>query len=161
MRQTFLLDENIIYHAIRGVDEHNQPDTTTAELLVAIAKICHGIFVHQHLLDAYNKALKSLRDYPPRSPIALFFVKQLLYNSSKRGAVRQGELPPLPLAARKPPAVPREDEWVVQAALISSPILVTNEAGLRDSVNGHRDALGLRAMDAREALNFAESEHVP
>jgi hypothetical protein len=158
VRQTFLLDENIIYHAIRGVDKHDQPDTSAVELLVAIAKICHGIFVHQHLLDAYNKALKKLRDYPPRSQAAQFFVRELLHNSLKRGFVRRDKLPPLPEAAREPPAVPREDEWIVQTALISKPILVAHDSRLRVSVKAHRAVLGLTAMDAGEALELAKSE---
>ena len=159
MRQTFLLDENIIYHAIRGVDRHDQPDTTAAELLKAIRVICHLIFVHPTLIEKYQKALKKMREDPPRHQEANDFLKQFLYNDLKR-VLNYGELPPLPDAAREPPAVPREDEEIVQAALISNPIVVTDEPGLEDSVNAHHDILGLTAMDAGEALVFAESERV-
>jgi hypothetical protein len=155
VRQTFLLDENILYHAIRRVDKHDNPDSTAADLLAAIARICHGIFVHQWMLDAYNRALRNLRDYPPRSALALLLVKQFLYNSLKRGVIEQGELPALPAGV----VVPAEDEMVVRAALISRPVIVTADSELQEAVN-RQPSLGLTAMDARAALAFAQSEPV-
>ncbi len=157
MRLTFLLDENVLYHAIRGVDRHDKPDTTAAELIESISRICHRILVHQCLLDRYNRALRKLRDYPPRSNEAQAFVVGLLHNTFKRGSVENCELPPLPPGVQ----IPSEDAEIVRAALISKPILVTNDSKLRDSVIAHSEALGLRAMSAQEALNFAESEPVP
>jgi hypothetical protein len=153
VRQTFLLDENIIYHAINGVDEHDLPDLTAAELLVAISRICHRIFVHQDLIDRYNKALRRLREEPPRSPAALRFVSQLLYRSEKQSWA-QGPLPELPEGL----VVPGEDRDVVRAALLSRPILVTNDRRLGEAVNGYQQVLGLKALSARGALEFAKSE---
>ncbi len=153
MRQTFLLDENIIYHAINGVDEDDQTDPTAADLLAAIAKICHGIFVHQSLIDRYNKALHKLSQYPPHSLAALNFVKQLLFRADKQNWA-YGKLPALPETV----GIPTEDRDIIRAALVSKPVFVTNDQDLRNVINHHHHVLGLRALDAQEALEFAKSE---
>jgi rRNA-processing protein FCF1 len=153
VRQTFLLDENILYHAIQGVDRHDQPDQTAAELLKAIATICHAIFIHKYLVERYNSALKRLRERPPRSDVALDFVKQLLHNSAK-AIWEYGHLPDLPENL----TLPDEDRDIVRAALISKAILVTNDSKLRETVNAHYQILGLKALDAGEALELAKSE---
>jgi hypothetical protein len=63
-------------------------------------------------------------------------------------------LPELP----KNVSLPYEDRDMVKTALISRPILVTNDSGLRDAVNAQYEVLGLKALDAREALELAQSE---
>ena len=153
MRLTFLLDENIIYHAIRGVDKHDQPDPTAQELVTAIARICHLIALHPYLIERYTIALEKLGEHPPRSDRALNLLKGLIHNSSKL-ACEYDELPCLPKGVQ----LPREDEDVVRTALISKPVVVTNDSGLRDAINNHHEKLGLKALDARGALELAESE---
>jgi hypothetical protein len=153
VRLTFLLDENILYHAIRGVDQHDRPDPTAAELIKAIATICHGIFVHQSLLDRYSRTLRKLREYPPRSLDAQNFIKQLAYNSAKQ-RWEYGDLAALPESV----SIPEEDRDIVRAGLISRPIMVTHDSGLKDAINTHRDVLGLTVFNAREALELARSE---
>jgi len=152
VRQTFLLDENILYHAIRRVDKHNIPDSTAAELIDAIGEICHVIFVHPTLIDRYQTALKKLRQHPPRSEEAKDFLKQLLYNNLKR-TLEYSELPDLPPGVQ----VPRKDEHIVRAALISRPTIVAEDSDLLEAINNQPE-LGLQAMDARMALEFAKSE---
>lgn len=152
MRQTFLLDENILYHAIRRVDKHDKPDSTAAELTDAIGRVCHVIFVHPWLIERYQTALKKLREHPPRSLAAQNFLTQFLHNNLKR-VCGYGELPPLPVGVE----VPREDENIVRVALISHPVVVAEDTELREAIRNH-PALGLRAMDTREALEFARSE---
>jgi hypothetical protein len=153
VRLTFLLDENILYHAVRGVDKHDRPDPTAAELLRAIAAICHGIFVHKCLLEKYSNALQKLRENPPRSLEAQNFIKQLLHNSAK-AIWHYADLPALPEGV----TAPQEDLDIIRAALLSRPILVTNDSGLRRAVKRHQDLLSLNALDAREALKLAQSE---
>jgi len=152
VRQTFLLDENILYHAIGGVDKHDNPDSTAAELVVVIAEMCHVIFVHPKLIERYQIALKKLRQHPPRSEEAKFFINQLLYNSAKR-TCEYGELPPLPAGVQ----VPSEDSDIVRAAMISNSAFVTSDSGLLNAIK-NQPSLGVKAMDAREALEFAKSE---
>jgi hypothetical protein len=153
VRLTFLLDENIVYHAIRGVDKHDQPDPTAQELITAIAKICHGISVHSCMNDRYQTVFKKLREHPARSSAAVRFLRELLHNSSKR-AYEVAHLPILPQGVQ----LPREDEEIVRAALISRPVIVTADEELEDAVNNHYERLGLQALDAVKALALAESE---
>lgn len=152
MRQTFLIDENILYHAIRGVDKHDKPDSTAADLIEAIGRICHVIVVHPILIQRYQTALKKLREHPPRSEEVKYFLKQLLYNNLKRTCEYE-ELAPLPAGVQ----LPSEDRDIVQAALISHPVVVTADSELEDAIKSH-PALGLRAMDTHKALEFAKSE---
>jgi len=154
VRLIFLLDENILYHAIRGVDKHDQPDLTAQELVEAIAKICHGISVHPCLSERYQTTFKKLREHPPRSSAAVRFLRELLHNSSKRG-YEMGDLPLLPQGVQ----LPREDEEIVRAALISKPVIVTADEELEEAINSQQEKLGLQALDAVRALELAESEN--
>ena len=153
MRQIFLLDENILYHAIRRVDKNDRPDSTAAELLVAIGRICHRVAIHDpEILERYHSAPKKSGEHPPRSPVALYFLKQLAYNPSKR-VMEHGEMPVSPPDFEKP----RKDEHIVRAALISRPVVVTADSDLEQAIREHPH-WGLKAMDARVALEFAKSE---
>jgi hypothetical protein len=51
--------------------------------------------------------------------------------------------------------IPHEDRYVVQAALASRPIVVTDERRLRDAINGKHSLLGLKAITPSEALELA------
>jgi hypothetical protein len=152
VRLTFLLDENILYHAIRGVNEQNNPDTTAADLLDGIGTICHVIFVHPWLIERYQRALKKLRQDPPLSDEANNFLRQLLYNNLKR-TCEYGAQPDLPADIN----VPAEDVDLVRAALITHPIIVSADAELREAIQS-QPALGLRVLDARGALDLARAE---
>jgi hypothetical protein len=147
------LDENIVHHAIKRVDRHDRPDSTAAELLEAIGRICHLVVIHvPEMLGRYHTALMRAREDPPRSPEALYFLKQLAYNSSKR-VLEYGELPAAPADFMEP----SEDEHIVRAALISHPVIVTADSDLEVAIEEHPH-WGLKAMDAHEALEFAKSE---
>ncbi|HTV53453.1 MAG TPA: hypothetical protein VMI06_00895 [Terriglobia bacterium] len=110
--------------------------------------------MHRYLLGRYNKALRRLGENPPLSLVAQNFIKQLLHNSAK-ATWHYADLPALPEGV----AGPQEDLDIIRLALISRPILVTNDSGLREAVKGHHDLLSLDALDAHEALELARSEH--
>ena len=78
MKHRFLLDLNIIYHAVRGVDRHDLPDTTCTELLLLIGKNCHRIVVNTYLYDEYLSRLRDLFAVKAPSLSPIFFVNQLL-----------------------------------------------------------------------------------
>ncbi len=150
MKHEFLLDENVIYHAVRGVDAQDRPDTTAAELIGAIGRICHVITIHTITLDKYWDALQRLLREPPRAFHPVRFIKEFMNNSEKR-RLEYDELPKLPPGV----TIPRKDEWIVQAALISRPIVVTADDGLREAITKAEAILGLSALDPHEALDFA------
>lgn len=150
MKHRFMLDLNIIYHAILGVDEHNAPDSTCAELLRLIGQNCHKIVVNTYLYEEYLPRIYSLYNTkaPALQPIS--FVNQLLFKAEK--FIQETEqLPEIPADV----VVPNEDILIVRSALLSHPSLVAADEELREAVNGQTQ-LGLRALSPSQALQLAQ-----
>lgn len=149
MKHRFLLDENILHHGIKGVDRHDNPDSTATSLLRLIAKNCHRIVLNPELLDRYKVQLKKLeRERAPALEPA-FFLRELLHKSEKR-TLEYDDPPELPPGL----ILPQEDVPVVRAALLSKPLVVTADEELSESIN-NQAIFGLRAISAEEALPFA------
>jgi hypothetical protein len=148
VKHRFLLDENILYFAIYGVDEHDRPDQTSTELVRRIGANCHRIVVNQFLVDRYWHHLTGImRDGKRgRAMEPVSFVVQLLKNSEKLGR-EHDECPELPAGV----VVPAEDVEIVRLALLAQTTIVTGDSDLRSAVNGAQ-ALGLRALAPSEAL---------
>ena len=151
MKHKFLLDENILYFAINGVDENDAPHETSTILVTRIGLNCHTIVVSQFLLDRYwvhiNHILRQGRRARALEPVV--FINQLLKNSQK-WAVEWSECPPLPGGV----VVPAEDVAIVRLALLAGARIVTGDSDLRLAVNGSA-ALNLQAVTPSEALVFA------
>lgn len=145
-----MLDLNIIYHAVRGVDEHDRPDTTCAELLRLIGQNCHKIVVNEYLFGEYLTRLMGLFQTKAPALPPIDFVQQLLFKAEKF-VQEMGELPAIP----KGVDLPREDIEIVRSTLVSQPILVAADGELRDAVNGS-PILGVRAVRPAEALVLAQ-----
>jgi len=144
------LDENILYHAIRGVDRHVQPDLSARDLLALIVKNCHTLVLHPDLEGRYRKHLAKLQyDRPPNLELVSAII-QLLHNTSKR-AWEYEALPSLPQGVD----IPTEDPHIVRAALISRPIVVTDDEKLWKAI-ASQPILGLEARyPAAQALELA------
>ena len=151
MRHNFLLDENILYHAIRGVDLHDQPDDTATRLVLTIVEVCHSLVIHNDLRVRYLKILGKLKYEGAPYLAPAYFFNQLLRRADKR-TIQYGDLPDLPEGCSD---VPRKDEYLVQAALISRPLLVTADEPLYNAIRNHPE-LGIEALKPREALERAE-----
>ena len=147
MRQRFLLDENVLFHAIRGVDRHNNRDDTAARLIFTIVRVCFVIVIHDVVRVRYLRKLNELMGERSSFLAPTYVFNQLLKRADKR-IFQYDELPSLPAGT----AVPRKDEFLVQAALISRPIIVTADDKLRDSIR-NQPALGLTALSPQEALD--------
>jgi hypothetical protein len=152
VRHKFLLDENILYHAIRGVDRHNEPDATAARLILTIAEVCHSLVIHQQVLIKYIKILDKLKQ--ERSPFLppASFINQLLRRLEKRD-IQYDDLPGLPTGCD----VPKKDEYLVQAALISHPLFVTADEPLYNALKNHPE-LGIEVLWPHEALERAKEK---
>jgi hypothetical protein len=149
VKHSFLLDENILYHSIKGVDLNGNLDLTAMELVVLIAKNCHSIRYNAFLLGRYRNHLANLKNEPQKFLQPAFFETFFFGNSLK--AVREDANPPhLPTSAN----IPNEDIDVVRAALISRPKFVTNDPDLRDAINACQ-ALHLTAITPAQAVQFA------
>lgn len=152
MRLNFLLDENILYHAIRGVDLHNQPDETAGRLIQTIVEVCHSLVIHEAVRVRYIKILNVLKHEKSRFLQPTYFFNQVLRRAEKR-SFEYEELPTLPEGCSD---VPRKDEYLVQAAMISRPLLVTSDEALYNAIKNHPE-LGMEVLRPHEALQRAQS----
>jgi len=149
VRLTFLLDENILLHAIRAVDRHNNRDETAARVILTIVEVCHSIVIHHEVMVRYIRKLNGLKGErsPFLSPSYLF--SQLLKRSDKQ-ILQYDDLPPLPTGVK----VPAEDEYLVRAALISRPLVVTADEELYGAIRS-QPVLGLEVLWPNEAVERA------
>jgi hypothetical protein len=122
-------------------------------LIDLIGQNCHRIIVDRTMAKKYDSHLTELFGRPEfQTPTALFLAS-VIHNSQKF-SIETSEPPEIPVTVVN--AIPKEDRYVVRAALISHPIIVTDEEKLRDRINDHSDLLGLRAISPSEALRLAE-----
>lgn len=126
MRHKFLLDENILYHAILGVDRFEKPDDTATRLILTIVRVCHSLAIHDVVRVIYIKKLNELKHVRPRHLPPAYLFNQLLNRSDKR-TFEYEDLPALPEGCSD---IPRKDRYLVQAALISHPLFVTADEPL-------------------------------
>lgn len=150
MKHLFLLDENILYLAVKGVDEHGQPDLTSSDLLERIGQNCHRVFFHAVLADKYWGHLSQLKlEGSFLLDGVVRFIVQFMKNFDKQ-AWSYEELPNLPEGV----VVPREDLHVARIALLTSATLVSCDKKLRDSINNRPD-LWKHAVTPQDALAIA------
>lgn len=151
MKHRFLLDENILYFAIYGVDEHDHADQTSTELVRRIGANCHRIVVNNFLRQRYwvpiNQAIREGRRPKAMEPVS--FIVQLQMNSEK-WSLELSDCPELPEGV----VVPGEDLDIVRLALLAQTKIVTGDGKLRAAVNGS-PVLGLQALTPGEALVLA------
>jgi hypothetical protein len=112
VKHRFLLDENVLYHAIRGVDRHNNFDLTCTELLVRISRNCHKIIVSTFLWQRYTVRVNALKQHRPGVLQPAFVLGELIYNSAKFVA-EYNNPPQLPASCH----IPAEDVDIVRAAM--------------------------------------------
>lgn len=151
MRHNFLLDENILYHAIRGVDLHDQPDDTATRLIQTIVEVCHSLVIHEVVRVRYIKILDRLKGQRSRYLSPAYFFNQVLKRAEKRSFEYEG-LPTLPDECGD---VPRKDEYLVRAALLSHPLLVTSDEDLYKALKKHPE-LRIEVLWPDEALQRAK-----
>ena len=153
MKQRFLLDVMVVMFAIKEVYEGDVPDRTCAVLLDCIAENCHGIVSDREVRRRYDIRISELFAQPSYQVRTALFLTGFVHNSQK--FIIEGADPPeiRPDAAR---GIPPEDIYVVRAALISRPIIVTAERRLLNGVNRNAAALGLRAITPADALELAK-----
>jgi hypothetical protein len=145
----------VIYFAIKEVYEGDVPDRTCAELVQQIGQNCPAIVVDMKVKERYDQHLMGLFRQPRYQTQTALFLANVVYNPSKF-VIETSE------PAGLPPSVigdiPQEDRYIVCAGLISYPIIVTAEQGLRNAINKHREALRLTAITPAEALRLAKAQ---
>ena len=151
MKYRFLLDINIVYYAVKGVDENRRPDETCVDLFRLIQLNCHTVRMDDVVLRKYKEHLDWLQRDRESVVESLRLVISLFQNSQK-AVLEPGEPPGLPLGIQ----VPQKDEYVVRAALMSQPTVVTSDNALKRSISQHSATLGFTAVGPAEALELAK-----
>jgi hypothetical protein len=153
VKHRFLLDIMVLYFGIKGEDAQRRPDKTCANLMEQIGENCHRIVVDKTMSKKYDSHLAELFGKPQYQVQTALFLATVVHNSGKF-FIETPEPPEIPAAVME--AIPKEDRYIVQAALISHPIIVTDDQKLRDRINAHSNALVLTAVSPSDALALAK-----
>jgi hypothetical protein len=151
VKHRFLLDINIVYYAVKGVDENRRPDETCVDLFKLILLNCHTMRMDDVVLGKYKEHLAWLQRDRESVVESLRLVISLLQNSQK-AVLEPGDPPSLPQGIQ----VPQRDEYVVKAALMSQPTVVTSDNALKRSISENAATLGFTAVGPAEALELAK-----
>jgi hypothetical protein len=143
----------VLYFAIKEECEGGVPDRTCVDLVQLIVENCHGIVVDKEVNRRYDRHLSGLFSQPQYQTQTALFLADVVHNPQKF-VVETSEPPELPSSLIGD--IPREDRYLVRAALISFPIIVTAEKRPLDGINKNRDQLGLTAATPSEALEVAK-----
>ncbi len=149
MKHSFLLDENLLYRSIQGVDPNGELGLASMHLVLLIAQNCHSIRYNSFLLTRYMHHLSILKNEKSKILDPLFF-HRLFFGNSLKAVMEHAEPPPLPSSAR----IPNEDIDVVRAALVSHPKFITNDPDLMEAINSCQQ-LHLTALTPQQAMQFA------
>ena len=155
MKHTFLLDENIPYLAIKGVDTRDNRDLTATRLVSLIAENCHKTVADKFLIQRYWDHINALLNEPKPVMPALFFITQFVKNYSKL-SVEYAEPPHIASDVQ----IPSEDIHIVRAALMFGAVVITADEQLKTAINRAQE-LGLRALNLSQAIELAKEVSLP
>ena len=143
----------VIFFAIKEENAQQQRDRTCADLVQLIGQNCHSLIVDKTISRKYDSRLSGFFSQPHYLTQAALFLVNVVHNTQKF-VVETSEPPEIPpdLVGR----IPHEDRYIVKAALISHPIVVTDEVGLLNAINSNHEVLGLKAITPAEALQLAK-----
>jgi hypothetical protein len=143
----------VIFLAIKEENAQQQRDRTCANLIELIGQNCHCLVMDKTMNEKYDKRLSEFFSQPQYQTQTALFLANVIHNPQK--FVIETSAPP-----EIPPEVvghiPHEDRYVVKAALVSHPVVVTDEKGLRNAINDNHALLGLKAISPAEALELAK-----
>jgi hypothetical protein len=132
-----------------GGHHQKQHRSTCPEIFCYERPECYAIITDQTVKDRYEHRLTGLFTDPRHQIQTVLFLTDLVYKLGRLW-IETAEPPELPAGAK----VPHEDEYVVRAALISRPLVVSAEEKLLKAINT-QPALRLKALTPSEALERA------
>src|SRR5574341_2257140 len=87
MKYKFIVDENIFYCAIRGVDEHNNNDNSSARFLALLLKNCHKIYFDKECNRLFEKTIQNklgnMSKTEPIIPGVDLLIQNIVHTSEK------------------------------------------------------------------------------
>lgn len=155
MKYHFVLDENLLYLGIKGVDERGNKDTSTAQLLLSILKNCHKIVVDKELNRRFKRHLKALEKISRSESVIPgmdIFIRNLLQNKDKI-IWHFLELEPAP----DEPSIPKEDIHIVRIGYHFKAKVITADKELAEAISDSEtlEKNGVTALSPRDALELA------
>ena len=156
MKYTFVVDENILICGARGVDEHDNDDTTSSLFLSLLLKNCHMIMVDPHIMKKYRQRLDGLKVEANRGfidPQMFSVLGHIVYHHDKLLEFGNSISSEVDLGT-----IPRKDRELAGLAYHLGLTVVTLDERLRSSINEHPSFMTkqLKALHPREALKIVK-----
>jgi len=143
----------VVFFAIKEENAERQRDRTCASLIDLIGQNCHSVVVDKTISLKYDSRLSGFFGQPQYQTQAMLFLANIVHYPQKL-VVEASEPPEIPASLIG--KIPHEDHYIVKAALISHPIVVTDEVALLNAINRNHELLGLKAITPSEALELAK-----
>ena len=156
MKYKFIVDENIFYCAVRGVDEYDKKDTSSARFLAYLLQNCHKICLDEKCNKRFEKTIQiklgKISKTEPVLPEIDLLIQNIIHTSEKiiRDFSDSGQFP-------DDDRIPRKDLYLARCANHFSAKIVTLDKEFRDAVNAHvfLKQNGIKALHPKEAIALA------
>ena len=153
MTSRFILDENVVIFAQRGLDENDGPSLVCSDLVQQIIEICHTVVVDDVLWDKFDDKLNRPGYHNPQlGP----YLMRVLWNALTipEKVMGLGHTSPAFSGEGSIPPGSQDDTYIVRLAVESQAILVTTDGPLREDLisSGIQSAHGLTVVSPEEAL---------
>ena len=158
MTSRFILDENVVILAQRGLDENDTPSLVCADLVQQIIDICHTIVVDDVLWDKFEHQLNRPGYHDPQlGPHLILVLRNALTIPEKVTGL--GRTSPAFDDEEAIPPGSRDDTHIVRLAVESQAMLVTTDGSLREDLasSGIQSTHSLTVVSPEEALHILEN----
>lgn len=153
MKYKFIVDENIFYCAIRGVNEYDKQDTSSARFLAYLLNNCHKICLDEKYNKQFEKTIRiklgKISKTEPVFPGIDLLIQNMIHTADKmiRDFCDAGEFP-------DDEKIPRKDIYLARCANYFSAKVVTLDGEFRDAINANPflKEKGIEALRPEEAI---------
>jgi len=152
MKYKFIVDENIFYCAVRGVDEHDRKNLSSARFLVYLLKNCHKIYLDKECNSRFQKSIltriQRISKTKPVLPGMDLLIQEIIHTSEKI-IWDFSDSPQFPEEEH----IPRKDLYIARCANHFSARIVTLDREFREKINDHaylgsKGVIAIRPEDA-------------
>ena len=155
MTPRFILDENVVILAQRGLDEYDNPSPVCSDLILQIVDICHPIVMDDVLLvKIFDQLNHPGYHHPELGPFLIRILSDALTIPEKVDGLGH-TAPSFDEEGLIPPGS-EDDTYLVRLAVESGAILVTADGALRDDLVscGIESTHGLTVVSPEDALGL-------
>lgn len=155
MKYKFIVDENIFYCAVRGVDEHDKKDISSARFLVYLLKNCHRIYLDKKCNSRFQKSIltkiQRISKTEPVLPGMDLLIQEIIHTSGKIN----WDYSDSPQFSEEK-NIPRKDLYIARCANHFSARIVTLDREFMEKINDHAylRSKGVTAIRPEEAITL-------